>query len=140
MGKKLKLYLAGPISGWREQTFNRLKGHFDIYDPIKHSRQRSQSEYAPDDLKAVKNCDVILAYQPKDKPNNLAMAVEATLGYCHKAVVIYVDETGAPDPILIAISKRPFSELGKAIEFLKKFSFTPIALDTGQVRTRLKKL
>ena len=95
-----KLYLAGPLSGWREEVFTELSPFFDVYDPVRHSRQHSQSEYAPDDLNAVKKCEVVLAFQPKDKNNCLGMAVEA----------------------LIGISKRVFSDLKKAVEFLIKIS------------------
>lgn len=122
---KLKLYLAGPISGWREKTTEFLKESFEVYDPIIKSRQRSQAEYAPDDLEAVKKCDIILAYQPKNKEPCLALAIEATMGFCNGAIVIYVDERGAPDPIFIAISKRFFSDLNSAIDFLKKFAENP---------------
>ena len=117
-----KLYLAGPLSGWREEVFTELSPFFDVYDPVRHSRQHSQSEYPPDDLNAVKKCEVVLAFQPKDKNNCLGMAVEATMGYCNGATVIYVDEKGSLDPILIGISKRVFSDLKKAVEFLIKIS------------------
>ena len=122
---KLRLYLAGPISGWRDNTSKSLKDYFEVYDPIKKSRQRCQAEYAPDDLEAVKECDVILAFQPKSKEPCLALAIEATMGFCNGAIVIYIDERGAPDPIFIAISKRFFSDLNSAIDFLKKFAKNP---------------
>ncbi len=122
---KLRLYLAGPISGWRENISESLKDSFEVYDPIKKSRQRCQAEYASDDLEAVKKCDVVLAYQPKDKETCLALAIEATMGFCNGAVIIYVDERGAPDPIFIGISKRFFSDLDRATEFLKQFAKNP---------------
>lgn len=120
---KKKLYIAGPISGWRKKVYERLKDIFDVYDPVQHSRQGCQAEYAPDDFKAAKKADIILAYQPKDKEACLAMGVEATLGYCsNKAIVIYVDERGYLDPIMIAISKRTFSELEPALKFLERIA------------------
>lgn len=123
----LKIYLAGPLSGWREKTAELLKDSFDVYDPVKESRQRCQAEYAPDDLEAVKKCQVILAYQPKNKEPCLALAIEATMGFCNGATVIYVDERGAPDPIFIGISKRFFSDLDSGMAFLKKFAENPEA-------------
>ena len=132
--QKLKLYLAGPITGWRENAFSELKDHFEVYDPIQHSRQHSQSEYVPDDLAATKQCQIILAYQPKDKQPNLSMAIEATHGYCHGAMVIYIDERGTPDPLLIGISKRFFSNMDEAILFLKKISVDPAAQGMDALR------
>jgi len=122
---KLKIYLAGPIAGWRDKVTDSLKDSFEVYDPIKKSRQHCLAEYAPDDLEAVKKCDVILAYQPKDQEICLSLAIEATIGFCNGAVIIYVDERGAPDQIFIGISKRFFSELDKAIDFLKQFAKNP---------------
>lgn len=123
--KKMKIYLAGPLSKWRDEVLSGLKDIYEFYNPLTDSRQNCQMEYTPDDLEAVKNCDIIIAYQPKDKTPCLAMAVEATLGFCNGAIVIYVDERGSPDPIMIGISKRPFYNLQDAIEFLKKFAEDP---------------
>ena len=124
---KLRIYLAGPLSGWREKATKSLDDAFDVYDPVKKSRQRCQAEYAPDDLEATKNCQVILAYQPKNKDPCLALAIEATFGFCNGAIVVYVDERGAPDPIFIGISKRFFSNLDNALSFLNKFAENPEA-------------
>ena len=76
-------------------------------------------------MEATKNCDVILAYQPRDRETCLALAIEATMGLCNGAIVIYVDERSNPDPIFIGISKRFFSDLDTAISFLKEFSKNP---------------
>jgi hypothetical protein len=118
----MKIYLAGPLSNWREKVINKLKEYYEIYNPITDSRQQCQSQYSNDDLEATKKCDIILAYQPKDSTPCLALAIEATMGLCNGAIVIYVDERGNPDPIFIGISKRFFSDLDSAIEFLKDFS------------------
>lgn len=119
---KMKVYLAGPLSPWREKVLAELNNLYDFYNPLTDSRQQCQMEYAPDDLEAVKHCDLVIAFQPNDKPPCLAMAVEATLGFCNGALVIYIDERGSPDPILIGISKRPFYSLDDAIAFLKTFA------------------
>ncbi len=123
--KKMKIYLAGPLSKWRDKVISELREIYEFYNPLIDSRQKCQAEYTPDDLEAVKNCDMIIAYQPKDRTPCLAMAVEATLGFCNGAIVIYVDERGSPDPIMIGISKRPFYNLEEAIEFLKEFAKNP---------------
>ena len=127
MIEKMKVYLAGPLTNWREKIISGLKEVFDFCNPIKDSRQKCQAEYVPDDLQAVKNCNIILAFQPKDRAPCLAMAVEATIGFCNGKIVIYVDERGSPDPIMIGISKRPFSNLDDSIKFLKEFVKNPQA-------------
>lgn len=118
----MKIYLAGPLTNWRDEVIKKLKEDYEIYNPITDSRQKCQAQYSHDDLEATKNCDIILAYQPKDKELCLALAIEATMGICNGAIVVYVDERPAPDPIFIGISKRFFSELDSAINFLKDFS------------------
>jgi len=118
----MKIYLAGPLTNWREEVIEELKQFYEIYNPITDSRQQYQAQYSHDDLEATKNCDVILAYQPKNKELCLALAIEATMGLCNGAIVIYVDERSNPDPIFIGISKRFFSDLSLAIDFLKDFS------------------
>ncbi len=118
----MKIYLAGPLTNWREKVIEELKENYEIYNPITDSRQQYQAQYSYDDLEATKNCDIILAYQPKDKELCLALAIEATMGLCNGAIIIYVDERPNPDPIFIGISKRFFSELNSAISFIKEFS------------------
>jgi nucleoside 2-deoxyribosyltransferase len=63
--KKLKIYLAGTFSNWREKVIKELHDSFEFYHPLIHSRQGSMIEYVSDDLKAVAKCDIILAYQDK---------------------------------------------------------------------------
>ena len=118
----MKIFLAGPLSDWRNKVIEELKEFYEIYNPITDSRQQYQAQYSYDDLEATKKCDVILAYQPKNKETCLALAIEATMGLCNGAIIIYVDERGSPDPIFIGISKRFFSDLNSAMEFLKDFS------------------
>jgi len=121
----MKIYLAGPLSNWRENVIKELKEFYDIYNPITDSRQQYQAQYSHDDLEATKNCGIILAYQPKDRELCLALAIEATMGLCNGAIIIYVDERPNPDPIFIGISKRFFSDLNSAINFLKDFANNP---------------
>jgi len=101
-----------------------LKTLFEVHNPIDDSRQGSQSEYTNDDIDACARSDIILAFQPDREPC-LSVAVEATIGYCNGAVVIYVDERGKIDPFMVAISKRAFSKLSEAINFLRKISQNP---------------
>lgn len=125
MDKKKKIFLAGPLSNpWRTKVISSLKDVYDFYNPITDSRQHSQSTYVPDDLKAIESCDIVLAYQPDEKLC-LGMAVEATFGFSKNVTVVYVDETGSLDPMMVGISKRPFSKLDDAIAFLKKLGVNP---------------
>jgi len=118
----MKIFLAGPLTDWREKVIDELKEFYEIYNPVTDSRQQYQSQYSHDDLESTKNCEVILAYQPKSSEACLALAIEATMGLCNGAIIIYVDERPNPDPIFIGISKRFFSDLSSAINFLKDFS------------------
>ena len=117
---KPKLYLAGLMTpNWREGVIRELEALFIIYDPIKDSRQDCQMHYSSDDIEAARSSNFLLAYQPGDKKPCLAMAVEAAICFENKGVVIYVDESTAPDPLMIGISKRPFSKFEDALHFLK---------------------
>lgn len=118
----MKIYLAGPLTNWRENVIDELKEYYEIYNPITDSRQQYQAQYSYDDLEATKKCNIILAYQPKDREPCLALAIEATMGLNSGAIIIYVDERSSPDPIFIGISKRFFSDLNSAVNFLKDFS------------------
>jgi len=121
--KKQKLYLAGPITpNWREGVIRELESLFTIYDPTRDSRQDCQMHYASDDIEAARSSKFLLAYQPGDKKPCLAMAVEAAMCFENKGVVVYVDESAAPDPLMIGISKRPFSKLEDAVNFLKRLA------------------
>lgn len=125
MNTKKKIFLAGPLSNpWRRKVISLLKNIYEFYNPVTDSRQQSQAMYVPDDLKAIESCDIVLAYQPNEMPC-LGMAVEATFGFNKEKIVIYVDERGSLDPLMIGISKRPFSKLDDAITFLKKFEQNP---------------
>lgn len=123
MMTKPKLYLSGPMTpNWREGVIRALEAFFIIYDPIKDSRQDCQMNYASDDIVAARSSNFLLAYQPGDQKPCLGMAVEAAMCFENKGVVIYVDESTAPDPLMIGISKRPFSKLEDAVNFLKRLA------------------
>ncbi len=121
---KLKLYLSSPFYDWGNELLTELRNLFEVHNPIENSRQGSQSEYTSDDINACTKSDIILAFQPDREPC-LSVAVEATIGYCNGATVIYVDERGKIDPFMVAISKRAFSKLSEAINFLRKLSVDP---------------
>ncbi|MDP1694011.1 MAG: hypothetical protein Q8L34_00550 [Candidatus Woesearchaeota archaeon] len=117
---KQKLYLAGPMTpDWREGVIRELEAFFIIYNPIKDSRQDCQIHYVADDIEAARSSNFLLAYQPGDQKPCLGMAVEAALCFENKGMVVYTDESSAPDPLMIGISKRSFAKLEDAVHFLK---------------------
>lgn len=98
---KPKVYLAGQpnqYDDWRAK-FKKLKG-FDFYDPDSDSDQSSPETFFPQDLKAVRSADILVA-NPGTKPSE---ATWIEIGYflanntkspgdpCEKLIIVWMDE------------------------------------------------
>lgn len=100
--KQLKVYLAGQSNehdnSWKE-VFKKLKG-YDFYDWEFHSDQTSPDTFYPDDLKAVKSSDILVA-NPGIAPSEaawieigyfLANNTEKPGDTCKKLIIIWKEE------------------------------------------------
>jgi hypothetical protein len=113
MAKRLlyKAYLAGGgYSNWRDQLVTALAPQLKGYDPFRQSRQTAAWLFVQDDLKAVDDADLVIAYYPGGYPSH-GMAAEIGYAAAIGRPVFYVDETDAPDMFLIGCSKRFFPSL-----------------------------
>lgn len=76
--KKPAVYLAGGFkSGWQDTVSRQLPG-FKFLDPSKHGLAQT-ADYVDWDLKAIRNCDIVLAYMEATNPGGFALALE--IGY-----------------------------------------------------------
>jgi len=100
--KILKVYLAGQSneyeSDWKEK-FKKIKG-FDFYDWEFDSNQTSPDTFYPDDLRAVKNADILIA-NPGIAPSEatwieigyfLALNTKNPGDTCDKLIIIWKDD------------------------------------------------
>ncbi len=99
---KLKVYLAGQTNeyenDWKEE-FKKLKG-FEFYDWEFQSDQTSPDTFFPDDLRAVKNADILVA-NPGIAPSEatwieigyfLALNTREPGDTCKRLIIIWKDE------------------------------------------------
>jgi len=119
MKKKKNLYLAGNLGNWRDGVVEKLKDQYNIYNALVDSRQDCPIHFVNDDIKGVESSNILLAYRSKENPDCPGMAFEAGVAYKNGTIIIFVDETAFPDPLIFSVAKRFFTELDVAIEYLK---------------------
>jgi hypothetical protein len=131
MKKKLKVYLAGQAdeyeSDWKE-TFKKIK-EFDFYDWELESDQTSPDTFFPQDLRAVKDADILVA-NPGVAPSEstwieigyfLALNTTKPGEKCEKLIIIWKKER-SPKWSIEFVRKAGIvvSSVGKAVGELKK--------------------
>ncbi|MBD3366055.1 hypothetical protein GF360_01790 [candidate division WWE3 bacterium] len=96
-----KVYLAGQpnqYDPWRKQ-FENIQG-FDFYDPDTDSDQSSPDTFFPQDLQAIYDSEILIAY-PGTKPSEgtwievgyfLALNTETPGDRCKTLIIIWPDE------------------------------------------------
>lgn len=132
--KKPKVYLAGQANeyenNWKED-FKKLDG-FEFYDWEFHSDQSSPDNFYPEDLKAVKNADILVA-NPGIAPSE---ATWIEIGYflanntkkpgdtCNKLIIIWKEER-LPKWSIEFVKKagKVVSSVEEAIKELQKLSY-----------------
>ena len=128
------VYLAGPIAGCSKTEINqwRSKCHMGFSDGIVGiSPYRAEKEYDDTDSQKrvimknymdTKNCDLILAYLPKEinaRRHSYGTTFEIAWGYSmQKPVVIVSDDVRVHDHPLMDMSGGLFWDLEEAIDYV----------------------
>lgn len=88
-----RIYLAGGMhNNWRGVVKNQLKHNSDTYaflDPMEH-KLRSPAEYTYWDLRAIRNCDILLAYMEQSNPSGWGMNLEIGYAKALRRVILLV--------------------------------------------------
>jgi len=119
---KMKIYLAGCRGKWREI----IKSHFDPKDstieflePFGNKKQ-AIVDYVKEDLEYVEQSDIIfmlLSYHVYT-----GACVEAGYAYAlGKPVILVFAQKGYIDPLLLAVSRKVFTDLDSAIDWFKDY-------------------
>ena len=68
--KKLKIYLGGAFSGWRDDVIDSLpKSTVEFHDPRTDTDQSSIHAFTMGDKNGVTSCDAMLAYAQEGREN-----------------------------------------------------------------------
>jgi nucleoside 2-deoxyribosyltransferase len=119
---KSGLYLAGGFrTGWQAGVFERLT-NFEIFDPSGHSIA-DPVEYTEWDLKAIRDCDVVLANMEDSNPGGYALAMEIGFAKALGKKIVFVDQISDPHrkryfEMVRQASDRVFSSLADALDYL----------------------
>lgn len=119
---KRKVYLAGGFhSGWQEQACRHLAG-FQVLDPSMHNLD-DPIAYTEWDLRAVRECDVVLANMESSNPGGYALAMEIGFAKALGKEVLFVDQIAEPNrkrhfEMIRQASDYVFATLADALEFL----------------------
>jgi len=114
-----KVYLAGGLdSGWREVLANRWDGKAICIDPFKDSSQGAIYEFTHDDLKAIRESDVVFGVCSYPKFDGMALE----FGYAHALGIPIIYATNLPrvSSMMAAVSKAVFTDYMEAVEFIEK--------------------
>jgi len=115
----MKIYLAGGFySGWQNKVKKAAPQH-EYFNPETDSDQRFAYRWTQQDIEGVKNCDLVLAYFELSNPSGLGLAKEIGWATILDKPVIFVDEHERINLLLAACSKRLYTKLDAAIEYLK---------------------
>ena len=128
------VYLAGPIAGcsnqeinlWRQKCHAGFSGGVIGISPYRAERENDDSESQKrvimKNYMDTKNCDLILAYLPKEinyRRHSYGTTFEIAWGYSlQKPVVIVSDDIGVHDHPLMNMSGAMFWDLEEAIDHI----------------------
>jgi nucleoside 2-deoxyribosyltransferase len=119
-----KIYLAGGFnSGWQQIARDLLPG-YHLLDPSQHDLADPLA-YTAWDLRAVQECDILLANMEESNPAGYALSLE--IGYA-KALgkqILFVDQVNDPKrsryfEMIRQVADRVFPSLQQAADFLNK--------------------
>jgi nucleoside 2-deoxyribosyltransferase len=127
------IYLAGGMkSNWQDEVIAALPA-VTFRDPRSHGLTDEKS-YTEWDLKAIRDCDVVLAYMDTFNPSGFGMSLE--VGYAHALgrIIFYVCEDETPRQkyfgMVRACATKCFDSLERAIEALRELTAPPEQPDT----------
>ena len=117
--ERMKIYLAGGThSGWQDRVKYSAPQH-EYFDPRIDADQRYPFKFTQQDYNGVQWCDIVFAYFEKDNPSGLGLAKECAWGMAYGKIIIFIDEHDRLADIVCAMSRRIYSKLEPAIEYLK---------------------
>lgn len=89
----MKVYLSGGMhSGWQSRFIERHPS-VEFIDPSSHNLA-DPKEYTKWDMRAIKECDFVIAYLEKDNPSGLGLAFEIGYAVGLNKPVVLVNEKG----------------------------------------------
>ena len=115
----MKIYLAGGFnSDWQERVIKGAPQH-DYYNPKTDADQTAAYLWTTQEIEALKESDLMVAFFEKDNPSGLGLAKEMGWATILKIPVIYIDEHDRLNEFLCACSKRIYAKLEPVIEYLR---------------------
>ncbi len=124
-----KIYLAGGMhNNWRGVVKKQLKGtEYAFLDPMEHKLKNPQ-QYTFWDLKAIDECDIVLAYMEQSNPSGWGMNLE--IGYAKalgKTILLVIptdftrdDERSRYFEMARVCASVNFRTLSNACDFLRE--------------------
>ena len=120
------IYLAGGFAtDWQDQVKDALKHNesIEFFDPREH-KLHDPRDYTEQDLKAIRECDMVFAYLESSSPGGMNLAFE--IGYAH----------ALGKPVVFVNEKRP-----RYAEMLHVVCTSPTSFDAALVDLpRMKEL
>lgn len=122
-GRK-RIYLAGGFkSGWQNIVLNELRD-FELLDPSAHNIE-DPAAYTEWDLRAVRECDVILANMEESNPGGYALALEVGYAKALGKHVVFIDQLSDSSrkrhfEMIRQASDRVFTNLADALEYVSQ--------------------
>lgn len=105
----MKVYLAGGFySAWRDRIeSSKVASNWRCFSPARDNDQTASYRFVRDDLAAIEEADLVLAYYPGGYSSH-GMAAEIGYAAALRKPVYFIDETDTPDLFLVGLSKRLF--------------------------------
>lgn len=118
----MKIYLGGSRGNWRENLKNHLKAEdptIEFLEPFKVSKL-ALMDYTRDDLDAIKESDLVFFHI--NYHIYTGGCLEAGYAYALKKPIILVfNHAGYIDPMLLAVSRKVFTDIESAIKWFKGY-------------------
>ncbi|GLI82571.1 hypothetical protein ANABIO32_02580 [Rossellomorea marisflavi] len=117
----MKIYLSGGMySGWQDSIIK--KDGVEYFDPRLHSQQNvSAIKFVDDDIKAVRESDLVFCYIEESNPMPLGAAWECAVAAENNIPIITVWEKAYIDPFFATNSLYLYCDLDSGIERLNKY-------------------
>jgi len=117
----MKVYLSGGMySGWQDQL-PRFEG-VNYFDPRLHSQQNvSAIKFVIDDLKAIRECDLVFCYIEETNPMPLGATWECAVASENNIPIITVWEKSYVDPFFACNSLYLHKDFKEGVKRLEKY-------------------
>jgi len=113
----MKIYLGGCRGKWREKI-QAIPGVEGI-DPFK-GKEYALMDFTREDLDAIKESDMVIFHLTYHIFTGAC--VEAGYAYAlKKPIILIFGQKGYIEPLLLAVSRKVFTDIDSAIEWLKEY-------------------